>query len=218
MVNSWYMAAAMFAALGSGSAALADESSEARLSQELARIEASREAGAVVAFWREAGPSMWFAKDPAFDTRFRERFADLHAKAAQGVLRDWLAAPESALALVLLLDQYPRNSFRGTARMYATDAAASAAASAAIAAGHDRAVEPALQMFFYLPFAHSEAMADQDRAVELCRRLGDPHLSRAEHHRDIIRRVGRFPHRNPILGRAMRPAEQRSLDEGGYKG
>ena len=218
MTNVWYMAAAMFAALGSGAAAVAD--SEERLSQEFARPEALvlREAGAVLAFWREAGPSMWFAKDPAFDKRFRERFADFHAKAAQGELRDWLAAPESALALVLLLDQYPRNSFRGTARMYATDAAARAAASAAIAKGHDRAVEPALQMFFYLPFAHSEDLADQDRAVELCRRLGEPHLSHAVHHRDIIRRFGRFPHRNPILGRAMRPEEQRYLDEGGYKG
>lgn len=218
MTNVWYMAAAMFAALGSGAAAVAD--SEERLSQEFARPEALvlREAGAVLAFWREAGPSMWFAKDPAFDRRFRERFADLHAKAAQGGLRDWLAAPESALALVLLLDQYPRNSFRGTARMYATDVAARAAASAAIAAGHDRVVEPALQVFFYLPFGHSEDIADQDRAVEFCRRLGEPHLSHAEHHREIIRRFGRFPHRNLILGRTMRLEEQKYLDEGGYKG
>jgi uncharacterized protein (DUF924 family) len=172
----------------------------------------------VVAFWRAAGPSMWFAKDPAFDARFRETFRGLYELAKRGDLRHWSATPESALALVLLLDQYPRNSFRGTARMYTTDAAAREAASAAVAAGHDRAVEPALQMFFYLPFAHSEDMADQDRAVELCRRLGDPHSSRAEHHRDIVRRFGRFPHRNPILGRAMRPEEQQYLDEGGYQG
>ena len=176
------------------------------------------EAVGVVAFWREAGPSMWFAKDPTFDSKFRQRFATLYEAAARGELGDWLKTPEGALALVLLLDQYPRNSFRGTPRMYATDAMARAVTAAAIAAGHDRAVDDALAVFFYLPYAHSENMADQDRSVELVRRLGQPNLSHAEGHRDIIRRFGRFPHRNPILGRAMRPEEQKYLDEGGYAG
>jgi uncharacterized protein (DUF924 family) len=176
------------------------------------------EAIAVVDFWREAGPSMWFAKDPAFDRRFRERFLSSHEAAARGELSDWLKTPHGALGLVILLDQYPRNSFRGTPRMYATDAMARAIAGAAIAAGHDRAVDQSLALFFYLPYGHSENLADQERSVELVRRLGQPSLSHAEGHRDIIRRFGRFPHRNPILGRTMKPEEQKFLDEGGFAG
>ena len=119
MLNSWYMAAAMLAVLGSGPAAVADASSEERLSQEFARLEASRETGAVVAFWREAGPSMWFAKDPAFDKRFRERFADRYAKAARGELRDWLSAPEGAL--VVDLDHRPVDERLEPADLHAPD-------------------------------------------------------------------------------------------------
>jgi uncharacterized protein (DUF924 family) len=118
----------------------------------------------------------------------------------------------------LLLDQYPRNSFRNTPRMYATDAAARDVADAAITAGHDRAVEVGLQVFIYLPFGHSEDLADQERSVALAERLGEPTLTLAKHHRDIVRRFGRFPHRNPILGRPMRPEEQRFLNEGGFAG
>jgi uncharacterized protein (DUF924 family) len=177
-----------------------------------------REAAQVVAFWREAGPARWFAKDPAFDTLFRERFLDLHLAAARGDLADWLATSEGALALLLLLDQFPRNAFRGTPRMYATDALARRMAAAAIEAGHDRAVETELQVFFYLPFGHSEDSADQDRSVALARRLGQLTLSHAEGHRDIVRRFGRFPHRNPILGRATTPEEQEFLDGGGFAG
>jgi uncharacterized protein (DUF924 family) len=175
-------------------------------------------AKAVVAFWREAGPALWFAKDPAFDRTFRERFLHVYEAAARGELGDWVSMPESALALVLLLDQFPRNAFRGTPRMYATDVLARTVTAAAISAGHDAAVADDLSLFFYLPFAHSEDMADQNRSVALCRRLGQPSLSHAEGHREIIRRFGRFPHRNPILGRPMRPEEQRFLDEGGFAG
>lgn len=176
------------------------------------------EAGAVVDFWREAGPALWFAKDAAFDRRFRERFLSWHEAAARGDLEHWLTSATGALAFVLLLDQFPRNAFRGTRRMYATDAMVREAAAAAIDAGHDRAVATELQLFFYLPFAHSEDLADQERSVALVRRLGQPHLSHAEGHRDIVRRFGRFPHRNPILGRVTSAEEQRFLDEGGYAG
>jgi uncharacterized protein (DUF924 family) len=176
------------------------------------------EASAVVGFWREAGPSLWFAKDPAFDRRFRERFATHYEAAARGALDGWLATPEGALALCVLLDQYPRNSFRGTPRMYATDEKARRIADAAIRAGHDLRVEPALSLFIYLPFGHSENLADQERSVALSQRLGQPSIQHAEGHRDIVRRFGRFPHRNPILGRRMKPEEQRFLDEGGFKG
>lgn len=176
------------------------------------------EAEAVIAFWEGAGPRMWFAKDADFDRRFRERFAALHEAAAAEQLGAWASDPRGALALVLLLDQYPRNAFRGTARMYATDALARRVATAAVAAGHDRAVSDELATFVYLPFGHSESLVDQDRSVMLSRRLGERNLGHAERHRDIIRRFGRFPHRNPLLGRTMTEAEQRYLDEGGFQG
>jgi uncharacterized protein (DUF924 family) len=178
----------------------------------------SAEAIAMVAFWREAGPGRWFAKDPEFDRTFRERFLSLHEAAARGEFVNWLTTPEGALALVLLLDQFPRNAFRNTPRMYDTDAQARAMADAAISVGHDRQVDLGLQVFFYLPFGHSEHVADQERSVVLASQFGEPHLTLATRHRDIIRRFGRFPHRNPILGRPMRPEEQQYLDEGGFAG
>jgi uncharacterized protein (DUF924 family) len=178
----------------------------------------AEEALAVVDFWREAGPGLWFAKDDAFDRTFRERFLTLHEAAARGELNGWLATEDGALAVMILLDQFPRNAFRGTPRMYATDALARELANTAIASGHDRAVEPQMQLFFYLPFGHSEDLADQERSVALNRRLGQPNLSHAQRHHDIVKRFGRFPHRNPILGRTMRPEEQQFLDQGGYAG
>ena len=176
------------------------------------------DAQSVVDFWNEAGEALWFGKDPAFDARFRARFLTLHEAATRGELARWTSTADGALALVILLDQFPRNAFRGTPRMYATDAMARKIADAALKAGHGQAVEPALRLFFYLPFGHSENLADQERSVALSEALGEPNLSHAKRHRDIIRRFGRFPHRNPILGRAMTPEEQRYLDEGGYAG
>jgi uncharacterized protein (DUF924 family) len=178
----------------------------------------SAEASSIIDFWRTAGPKLWFAKDAEFDNVFRERFLLQHEAAARGELSDWLETPEGALALLLLLDQFPRNAFRGSPRMYATDALAREVAGTAIDAGHDRAVEESLQLFFYLPLGHSEKLEDQERSVELCRRLGQPILSHAEGHHKIVQRFGRFPHRNPILGRVMTDEEQRFLDEGGYAG
>ena len=176
------------------------------------------EADAVVDFWREAGPDLWFAKDPDFDRRFRERFLTQHEAAARGEFTDWLATPRGALALLILLDQFPRNAFRGTPRMYQTDVLARETARTAIAKGHDKRVQDELRLFFYLPFGHSEDVADQDWSVALARCLGEPVLSHAEQHRGIVQRFGRFPHRNPILGRAMTEMEQRFLDGGGFSG
>jgi uncharacterized protein (DUF924 family) len=175
-------------------------------------------AAVVVDFWREAGPALWFARDPDVDRRLRNRFLALHEAAARGALAGWAATPDGALALVLLLDQFPRNAFRGTPRMYATDAMARAIAGAAIDAGQDREVDPELQRFFILPFGHSESPAGQERSVARARRLGQPDLSKAERHREIIRRFGRFRHRNPILRRPMSPEAQRFLDQGGFAG
>jgi uncharacterized protein (DUF924 family) len=181
-------------------------------------IAPSADALAVLAFWKEAGPAYWFAKDAAFDKRFRERFLLDHEAAARGELAHWQGTPEGSLALILLLDQFPRNAFRGTPRMYATDASGRKAASLALAAGYDREFPEELRKFFILPFAHSEDLADQERAVALARRISADDLAHAEHHRDIIRRFGRFPHRNPILGRETTKEEQEYLDNGGYTG
>ncbi len=172
----------------------------------------------VVDFWREAGPARWFQKDTAFDLRFSERFMPQHLAAARRELDGWAHSPDGALALLILLDQFPRNAFRGTAHMYATDALARHFAAAMIAAGFDQRIEPALRVFCYLPFEHSECLADQERSVSLHAGL-DPSVSRyaLDHHR-IIARFGRFPHRNPLLGRDTTPAEQDFLDQGGFAG
>lgn len=198
---------------------MADNQDEIMLSMaDRDQSRALAEAAAVVDFWRDAGPSLWFAKDAAFDRRFRDRFLAAHESAVRGELADWSNTADGSLALVLLLDQFPRNAFRGTPRMYATDALAREVAARAIARGYDHRVAPKLAVFFYLPYAHSEDLGDQERAVALVQWLGEPDISHAVHHRDIIRRFGRFPHRNPILGRPMRAEEQRYLDEGGYAG
>lgn len=185
----------------------------------LRRALSADDAPAIVGFWREAGPRRWFAKEPEFDRAFRERFLDQYEAARGGELMDWTDSPAGTLGLLLLLDQFPRNAFRGMPRMYATDDLALGLARAAIDARHDLGLAwPELQLFFYLPFAHSEDLHDQERSVALTRRLGEEELRHAEGHRDIIRRFGRFPHRNPILGRITTEEEQRFLDEGGFAG
>ncbi len=172
----------------------------------------------VVDYWRSAGSGRWFAKDRAFDAAFHDRFLDLHFSAARGERTAWANRPDGALALLILLDQFPRNAFRGTAHMYATDLLAHGVADRALRAGHDQAVGEGLRLFFYLPFAHAEALADQDRSVALNRRLGGSFEARAREHRAIIRRFGRFPHRNAIFGRESTAQEQAFLDNGGFAG
>lgn len=172
----------------------------------------------VIDFWRAAGPGRWFRKDAAFDAEFRLRFRATHEAAARGELDAWRGDAAGALALLILLDQFPRNAFRGTARVYATDAKAREVAHGAVEAGFDRSFEPDLRQFFYLPLMHSESLPDLDRCVELTRSLGDESHRYAVHHRGIVQRFGRFPHRNEILGRESTPEEQRFLDEGGFAG
>ncbi|MCP4735054.1 MAG: DUF924 family protein [Bosea sp.] len=172
----------------------------------------------IIAFWSEAGPDLWFTKDDGFDRRFGELFLEAHESAVRGELDHWQRTPGGALALILLLDQFPRNVFRGTPRMYASDAAALKVAEAALATGRNRHFDADLRLFFYLPFAHSEVLDHQERCVTLCGELGGESLAHAEGHREIIRRFGRFPHRNAILGRETSEEEQRFLDEGGFGG
>ena len=172
----------------------------------------------IVAFWRSAGPERWFEKDAAFDAEVRRRFLAAHEAAAAGKLTAWEQSAEGALALLILLDQFPRNMFRGEARAFATDPLARAVASRAILNGFDGAL-PDLRSFFYLPFQHSEDLKDQERGVALYKASGDADgLKWAELHADIIRRFSRFPHRNAILGRVSTPEEQAFLDGGGFAG
>jgi uncharacterized protein (DUF924 family) len=177
----------------------------------------------VIAFWREAGPDRWFQRDEAerlaFDAEVRRRFLALHERAAAGELKEWESSAEGALALLLLLDQFPRNMFRGTPQAFATDPLARAITAAALLKGFDAQVPSDLRQFFYLPFEHSEDMADQERGLALYTAAGDEEgLKWAKLHADIIRQFGRFPHRNKILGRTSTPEEQGFLDEGGFGG
>ena len=173
-------------------------------------------AAALLAFWREAGMGKWFRGGAAFDEECRARWQDAHFAAARRECDDWMADADGALALVLLLDQIPRNIFRGSGHAFATDLLALHLATRAVDAGFDTQVEPALRFFFYLPFEHSEAMADQQRAVDLFTALGDDDLlGYAVAHRDVIARFRRFPHRNAALGRVNTPDEQAWLAAGG---
>lgn len=183
------------------------------------RPNTDRHSGAedVVAFWR-ASSDRWFEKDAAFDAMFRDRFLDLHMAAAARRHDDWIETPEGALALLILADQFPRNAFRGTAHMFATDPLARHHARRALEANHMDRVEPDLRLFFCLPFAHSEDLTDQEISVVLNAKLGQPWLEHAEGHRDIIRRFRRFPHRNPMLGRTTTLEEDDFLQGGGFQG
>ena len=173
----------------------------------------------VLTFWRATGPKKWFAKDDAFDAEIKGRFLPTYEAAAAGRLAGWEATPEGALALAIVLDQFPRNMFRNDARAFAADTTARGVADRALARGFDREVPAGDRMFFYLPFEHSENLADQERCCALFRALGDADLLRwAELHADIIRRFGRFPHRNAVLGRKTTPAERDFLDNDGFAG
>jgi uncharacterized protein (DUF924 family) len=173
----------------------------------------------ILGFWRSAGPSKWFSHARAFDDAIRLKFEPVHHAAARGEYDGWATTAEGALALLILLDQFPRNLYRQSGHAYATDGKARAVARAAVEAGFHLAVEPELRQFFLLPFEHSEDLADQEFAIALAAELGDAEtLKWARLHRDIIARFGRFPHRNAALGRAMTAPEQEYLDEGGFAG
>jgi uncharacterized protein (DUF924 family) len=173
----------------------------------------------ILAFWRAAGSERWYQRNDAFDADLRRRFLGLWRSALAGELACWEATDDGALALVIVLDQFPRNMFRGDAKAYASDALALEVAKRALARGADRRLAADLLEFLYLPLMHSEHWADQERCVELFRdtRNAD-NLGYAEEHADIIRRFGRFPHRNAVLGRITTPEEQAFLDGGGFSG
>jgi uncharacterized protein (DUF924 family) len=173
----------------------------------------------ILHFWREAGRKRWYRRDDAFDAEVRRRYLALWRKAAAGELSSWEASDDGALALTIVLDQFPRNMFRDDAMTYASDAQTREVAARAIDRSADARIEPALLEFLYMPFMHSEHLPDQLRCVELFRgTANDENIRYAEQHAEIVRRFGRFPHRNRILGRGTTPEEQTFLDAGGFSG
>ena len=179
-----------------------------------------REAKQVLDFWlAPANRPLWFKKEPAFDDEVRRRFEAVHERAAAGQLARWQEAPEGALALVICLDQFPRNMYRGTPHAFATDEKARLVADWAVDRDFDlHFKDEQVRFFFYLPFEHSENLDDQHRAVELARTRcpSDPEILRyAILHREVIEKYGRFPHRNAILGRRNTPDEEEYLKQPG---
>lgn len=175
-------------------------------------------AGEIVRFWRDAGPKAWWVKNEAFDGRCRAFEAEHHA-AARHELAHWEEDAEGALALLLLLDQFPRNIYRNSPHAFATDGLAQAVAHRALDRGFDRETDTLVRVFFYMPLEHAEDLAQQERCVVLIGALGDAEFIKfARLHRDIIARFGRFPHRNAMLGRKSKPEELQFLAEGGFAG
>jgi uncharacterized protein (DUF924 family) len=173
----------------------------------------------ILTFWKNAGPKQWYSHDPRFDDAIRLKFEPVHHAAARGEYDAWVETPEGTLALLILLDQFPRNLYRRSAHAFATDPKARAIARAAAERGWHRVVQPEMRQFMLLPFEHSEDIADQDHGLALAEALGDPEIVKWQNiHRDIIVRFGRFPHRNPMLGRTTTSEEQAFLDEGGFAG
>jgi uncharacterized protein (DUF924 family) len=178
---------------------------------------------AVIDCWLRHGPEAWFSRNEALDAEIQAEYADLHFQASCCALSEWEHTPEGTLALLLLLDQFPRNLFRGSGHSYATDPLARATARRALDKGFDVKVEPILRPFFYLPFEHSEELEDQKFSISLFEKhrdeTGDAEpLKWAIVHLELIERFGRFPHRNAALGRETTPEEQAYLDADGFKG
>ena len=180
----------------------------------------------ILAFWfgdgKERGQSraQWFKKDAAFDDDIRAQFLAIYERAVEGEFADWIHQPYACLALIIVFDQFPRNMFRGTRRAFEADHMARRAARHALAKEHDRALRPVERMFIYLPLEHSENLPDQELCLRLMMELSGFRETRelnvwAQKHLDIIRRFGRFPHRNVALGRASTPEEIEFLKQAG---
>ncbi len=175
----------------------------------------------ILRFWLdEVGPEGWYRQDDALDTQCRDLFLEEWEAARESAHRSWLTWPRGTLAYVILVDQLPRNMFRDDARAYATDKMARAVAKKALEREWDLQVDEPARQFFYLPLMHSENLPDQERCVRLILtrmpRTGADNLRHAKAHREVIRRFGRFPHRNAELGRDSTTAERKFLEEGGY--
>lgn len=174
----------------------------------------------VLDFWFGAGPEKWFAKSDAFDAEIRRRFGEAHAQAAEGKLDGWAVDAQGSLALILVLDQFSRNLWRNDHRAFAQDQKALGLADEAVRRRYDVETPVTARKWFYMPYMHAEDLAAQERGLTyFAQRLDDPETMKfAVEHADIIRRFGRFPHRNAVLGRETTPEEQSFLDAGGFAG
>ena len=173
----------------------------------------------VLDFWSQLGSKGWWVKNPEVDAEIHEKFGALHADACQGKLDEWADTSDGALALIIILDQFSRNMFREDARCFSQDNKSLEIAKTALVKGLDKNAREDLRVFFYLPFEHSEKIADQEKSVLLQYSISEPGaLKAALEHREIIKRFGRFPHRNQFLGRHTTPAEKAYLEDGGFKG
>ncbi|QFT59683.1 hypothetical protein FIU94_12685 [Sulfitobacter sp. THAF37] len=175
----------------------------------------------ILAFWLdEVGPQGWYEASDTLDDTIRERFLETWEAACEGRFSLWLTYPSGALAYITLMDQFPRNMFRGRGKAFASDRAALAAAKSAIERGWDLKIDEPARQFFYLPLMHSENLCDQERCVRLmCERMpkaGESNLLHARAHREVIRRFGRFPYRNEALSRCDTSGEKAYVEGGGY--
>ena len=172
----------------------------------------------ILEFWSSAGAESWYLQSAELDGQIRERYEAAWSDALAGKYSHWQLEARSALALVILLDQFPRNMFRNNKNSFASDRMARCVANKAIGRNFDQQIEGAMRQFFYLPFMHSESVTDQDTAVRafLTRMPEANNLLHARVHRQVIRDFGRFPYRNEALGRESTEKELAYLDAGGY--
>ncbi len=172
----------------------------------------------ILAFWTDAGMEGWYKQSPEFDDEIRSRFHEAWTQARDGEFSRWQLTARSALALIILVDQFPRNMFRGDGASFSTDRMARCVAQKALLRNFDKEIDGPMRQFFYLPFMHSECLMDQDSGVRafITRMPGTPNLLHARAHRQVIRDFGRFPYRNDALGRASTESEVAYLDAGGY--
>ncbi|QFS82794.1 hypothetical protein FIU97_08275 [Roseivivax sp. THAF40] len=175
----------------------------------------------ILAFWLdEVGPKGWYKQDDALDATIRERFLPVLEEAMEGRFALWLTYPSGVLAYIILLDQFPRNMFRGEARAFASDPVALAAAKQAVRREWDLRIDAPARQFFYLPMMHSENLCDQEHCIRLVKdrmpNAGGDTLLHARVHREVIRQFGRFPYRNDALSRTSTASESAFMDEGGY--
>lgn len=174
----------------------------------------------VLDFWFKAGDGKWFVKDPEFDAEIARNFGEFVVLARKDGLGEWETSPEGSLGAIIVFDQFPRNLYRGEARTFASDLHAVDIAGRAIERGFDTEMPASVRSWFYMPFMHAEDLVLQERCVALCQRpeIDKLTLDSAIEHADIIRRFGRFPHRNVVLGRRSTDEEKRFLDDGGFSG
>ena len=173
----------------------------------------------VLDFWFAAGWEKWWKRSDAFDAEIRQRFGKTYDEAIAGTLDSWMGEPQGALALIIVLDQFSRNLFRESHRAWAQDAKALEFAREAVRRRFDVEIPVTVRNWIYMPYMHSEDLAVQEEGLPYFARLDNPEVMKsAEEHADIVRRFGRFPHRNHVLGRVSTPAEQDFLNSGGFSG